>query len=141
MTDSGSSLVARFLKAVGIVCLPCVLFTVWYSIASNYGYRAVSGTHTYKRRVESATLVLNKDQSFREELTRSGKTQHTAGTWHLFGQSGIEFSRQFQALSGEGLGPQGEFYGQVVKRFGLLTSIILDPQPAGPTFHKKLLSR
>jgi hypothetical protein len=129
------------MRALGIVCSLLVLFTIWYSVASNYGDHAVSGTYTYKGSAETSILILREDHSFQQELTRSGKTRHTEGKWRRLGQGGIAFSREFQEVSGQQLGPSGQYFGELKKKFTLFIFIALDPQSSGPIFHKKVFPR
>jgi hypothetical protein len=136
-TNPERSLAVRVWSTVGIVSLIFALFTIWYSIASDYGYRAVSGTYAFKGNAEKSILVLREDRSFQQELVRSGKVQHAEGTWRLLGQSGIEFSSEFQDLSDQKLGPAGEHYGSIKKQFGLFVSIALNSQGDGPVFRKQ----
>jgi hypothetical protein len=137
MTDRGSSLVAKSMRAVGIVSSLLLLFTIWYSVASNYGDHAVSGTYTYKESAETSILILREDHSFQQALSRSGNIHHTEGKWRRLGQGGIAFSREFQEVSGQQLGPGGQYFGEVKKKFTLFTFIALDPQLGGPIFHKR----
>jgi hypothetical protein len=124
--------------SLGIVLL-VVLFWVWYSVAADYGYSAVAGTYTLQQSGETSTLVLRSDHSFQQEVTRAGKVDRAQGNWRRIGEGGVVFSKEFLKVGGQEVRPDGEADGQVEKRcLGLLFSITLNPDPGGPTFHKKL---
>lgn len=125
--------------ALGIL-LSIILFWVWYSVAADYGYQAVSGTYILQRGDETSTLVLRPDHSFQQELSRPGQVERAQGSWRRIGEGGIVFSKEFLKVTGQEVRPDGQADGEVRKRcLGLLLSINLDPGPNGPTFHKKLL--
>jgi len=128
-------------KSVWVSCgviLLVVFLWAWYSIAADYGYKAVSGVYVLRVNGETSILVLKPDQTFQQELLRSGKTQHAEGSWRLFGEGHVAFSREFINIPGEELSLDGAAYAQVKKSFGIFLSIALDPNPGGPTYHKKL---
>lgn len=130
--------VPRFVKIVGWIFLTIAAFWIWYSIAADYSYGAVSGTYTLRRNAETATLVLTRDQRFQEDLLYRGKLLHAQGSWHRSGEGGIDFSSEFIKIPGEEFDASGVAYGYIYKRLGLFLSIVLAPDPGGPTFHKKL---
>jgi hypothetical protein len=123
-----------------VILLSIIVFWVWYSVAADYGYAAVSGTYTLQRGDETSTLVLRPDHSFQQEISRAGKVERAQGSWRRIGEGGIVFSKEFLRVAGEEVRPDGQADGEVKKRcLGLLLSINLNPSPNGPTFHKKLL--
>jgi hypothetical protein len=124
----------------GGVVLLILLFCGWYSVADNYGDGAISGIYALRSNVDASTVVLRPDHSFQQELNHSGEVKHAEGRWHRSGESGIEFSKEFLKVSGQELGPQGEAFGHVKRKFGLFLSIALNPEPGGPTFQKKLFN-
>jgi hypothetical protein len=125
--------------ALGIL-LSMILFWVWYSVAADYGYAAVSGTYILQGGDETSTLVLRPDHSYRQELSRQGNVERARGSWRRIGEGGIVFSKEFLRVAGQEVRPDGQADGEVKKRcLGLLLSINLNPSPNGPTFHKKLL--
>jgi hypothetical protein len=122
------------------ILLPIVLFWVWYSVAADYGYSAVSGTYTLQRSGEASTLVLRPDHSYRQEVVRAGRVEHAQGSWRRIGEGGVVFSNEFLKVTGQEIRADGQAYGYVKKRWlGLLMSIQFNPDPGGPTFHGKLL--
>ena len=122
---------------IGGVVIFIVLFWVGYTIIADYGDEVVSGTYTLDLNGERSTLVLKGDHTFQQELSRSGHVEHAQGEWGLFGEGHIAFSQQFLTIHGEELSSGGTAYGVVKKSFGILPSICLDPNPGGPTYHKK----
>jgi hypothetical protein len=125
--------------ALGIL-LSIILFWVWYRVAADYGYAAVSGTYVLHGGDETSTLILRPDHIFEQELSRSGKVERAQGSWRRIGEGGIVFSKEFLNVAGQEVRPDGQADGEVKKRcLGLLLSINLNPKPNGPTFHKKLL--
>jgi hypothetical protein len=117
------------------ILLVFVLFWLWYSVAANYDYGALSGTYTFNRDSEKCILYLRPNQTFSEELNRGGVTQKAQGRWRRFGEAHMSFSNEFIKVSGQELDYAGEVYGQFDKTLGLFPSLTL--VPGGPTFHKK----
>jgi len=124
----------------GWIFLAVVSFWLWYMAAADYGYAAVSGTYVLERKGETSMLVLRKDGTFRQELRHAARVERAQGTWHRFGESGIEFSRDFLRVQGQEVREDGKAYAQVTKKFlGLIPAITLDPEAGGPIFRRKLL--
>jgi hypothetical protein len=119
------------------ICFLLILFWVSYSVVADYSYGAVSGTYTLTLNGETSTLILNKDRSFQQELSRNGKVERTQGSWRRLGEGGVVFSKEFLKVSGQEVRPDGQADGEVKKRFGLFLSIDLNPDPGGPVFHKQ----
>jgi hypothetical protein len=115
-----------------------VLFGLWYSIAANYDYRALSGTYTFKRNGEKCILYLRPNQTFSEELNRGGVVQEAQGRWRRYGEAHVSFSSEFLTVSGQQLDAAGEAHGQFDKTLGLLPYLTLAPLPDGPIFRRKL---
>jgi hypothetical protein len=127
-------------KVSGGVLLAILLFWIWYSVAADYSYKAVSGTYDLRGSGETSTLVLKPDRSFQQDLVRAGKSEHAEGSWHRSGEGGIDFSKEFLKVTGQEMEPDGGFAGHIEKSLGLFVSIELNanPAPGGPTFHKRL---
>jgi hypothetical protein len=117
--------------------LVIVALVVWYSIAANYDYGALAGTYVFNRNGEKCTLHLRPDQTFTEELNRSGVDQEAKGRWHRYGEAHVSFSSEFLKVSGQELNADGESHGQFDKTLGLLPFLTLAPLPDGPRFRKK----
>ncbi len=100
-----------FLRVSCGIFLAIALFFLWYSVASDYGYRALSGTYSFASNGESATLVLKSDHSFQQELSNHGKVERATGTWRRFGEGGVAFSKEFLTVPGQELGQDGTPYG------------------------------
>src|SRR5271165_1875686 len=115
-----------------------IAFFVWYRLAADYGYSALSGTYTFVSNRERSTLVLKQDRTFEQKLINDGKVQLVKGNWRRIGEGGIVFSGEFLKMAGQEVRPDGEADTEVNKKFGLIISIVFDPYPGGPTFHKKL---
>ena len=125
------------LRSVGGLAVMILLFWAWYTIAADYGYRAVSGTYIFRGGREISTLILKPDRSFRQEVNRPGTVEHAEGSWRRIGQGGIVFSKEFLKV-GQTERADGEVYGQVVKRYlELVPSIAFEPEPGGPVFYRK----
>lgn len=127
---------------VGLACSAIVLgllFWVWYCWAADYGYAAVSGTYTFDRNGQRATLILLESRVFHQEVNHSGTVERADGTWRRSGEGGVDFSKEFLKVTGQRARPDGRAYGQVKKSFGgLFVSIEFDGREGdGPTFHKR----
>jgi hypothetical protein len=127
-----------FVRVAAGLFLFILVSWVWYCVAADYSYGAVSGTYTLTLNGEVSTLILNKDRSFQQELSRDGKVERTQGSWRRLGESGVVFSKEFLKVSGQEVRPDGEADGKVRKKIGLFPSITLNPDPGGPVFRKKL---
>lgn len=123
--------------AAGLLLLILVSW-VWYCVAADYSYGAVSGTYTLSLNGETSTLILSKDRGFQQELSRNGKVERTQGSWRRLGEGGVVFSKEFLKVSGQEVRPDGQADGEIRKRLGLFPSIALNPDPGGPVFRKKL---
>ena len=83
------------------------LFWTWYSVAADYGYRAVAGTYTFERGTERSILILHRDQSFEQELSRAGSIRRTRGRWRRVGEGGVAFSKDLLTVAGQSVAPDG----------------------------------
>jgi len=107
-------------------------------IAADYSYGAVAGTYAYRSNGEESTLILKKDRTFLEEVTREGKVESAQGTWRCVGAGGVVFSREFLAVKGQQVRSDGQADGEVEKSFlELIPSIVFEPQFHGPRFHRR----
>jgi hypothetical protein len=114
-------------------------FWCWYMLAADYGYRAMSGTYTFRGNGESSTLVLRQDQSFQQDLDRGGKVEHAQGNWRRIGEGGVVFSKEFLRVKGQEIREDGQADGTIEKRFaGFFPSIRFAPQFNGPRFDRGL---
>ncbi len=97
----------------------------------------------------TSKLVLKPDQTFHQELTKDGRTSTANGTWHRSGEASVNFSIEFLRIPGaktfiedfgQGYGSteDNEFFGHFEKILGVYPVLKIDPDPAGPTFHKVL---
>lgn len=122
----------------GVVLILAFLWW-WYMAAADYSYRAVSGTYLFHSDEESSTLVLRRDQSFMQDLTRYGKVEHAQGTWRRVGEGGVVLSKEFLKVKGQEVRSDGQADGQIEKRFaGFFPSIRFEPQFSGPKFNRRL---
>jgi hypothetical protein len=126
-------------RIAGWVFLALAAFWIWYMVAADYSYGAVAGTYSFRSDGEASTLILKKDRTFQQELTRQGKVESTRGTWRRIGEGGVVFSREFLAVEGQQVRPDGQADGEVQKSFlELIPSIVFEPgRVHGPRFHKK----
>ena len=123
----------------GGVFLIIAFLLCWYTVAADYGYRAVSGTYLFQCDEETSTLILRQDRSFQQDLNRDGKIQHVQGTWRRIGEGGVVFSKEFLKVKGQEVRSDGQADGEVEKRFaGFFPSIRFEPQFKGPKFNKRL---
>lgn len=114
-------------RVAGGLLLLIVTFWVWYCVAADYSYGAVSGTYIFRLNGETSTLILGNDRSFQQELSRDGKVERTQGSWRRLGEGGVVFSKEFLKVSGQEVRPDGQADGEVKKRLGLFLSIHLKP--------------
>jgi hypothetical protein len=115
-----------------------VLLCGWYAVAANYDYRALAGTYVLTSNGEKCTLKLRSDQTFSQEIDRSGNLQIVRGQWRRYGESHVSFSSEFLKLPGQELNESGEAHGQFDKTLGILPFLVLAPLPNGPTLRKHL---
>ncbi len=115
-----------------------VLLCGWYAVAANYDCQALAGTYILTGNGEKCTLKLRSDQTFSEEIYRSGNLQIVRGHWHRYGESHVSFSSEFLKLPGQELNESGEAHGQFDKTLGILPFLVLAPLPNGPTLRKHL---
>ena len=128
--------VSKFARIAGCILGALAVFWIWYTIAADYDYGALSGTYTLRSGGETSTLVLRADRTFEQELIRNGSTRRAQGTWRRFGEGGVSFSGQFLGREVES---DGEVYGQVEKTFlELIPTIVFGPDDGGPRFTKRL---
>jgi hypothetical protein len=130
--------VPKFVQVSGWTFLAIADFFIWYSIAANYEYDALVGTYVFHGNGEICTLYLNSDQTFAEELNRSGHIQKTEGQWRRYGEAHMSFSKEFLRIPGEEMNSAGQAHGEFRKTLGIFPSLVLAPLPGGPTFHRKL---
>jgi len=137
--EEGAMKMTNFGRVASGILLSIILFWVWYSVAADYGYSAVSGTYTLQRNGETSTLLLRPDRSFQQEVSHGENVERAQGSWRRVGQGGVVFSKEFLKTAGQEVRPDGEVDGEVEKRcLGLFVSIAFNPDRGGPTFHKKL---
>jgi hypothetical protein len=115
-----------------------VAFSIWYIIAADYSYSAVSGTYVYRSDQEASTLILKSDQSFDQELMHDGVATNAHGTWRRIGEGRVVFSKEFLKMPRQDIRPDGQADGEVRKRLGVFLSLALDPASNGPIFRKKM---
>ena len=117
--------------------LSVILFSAWYSVASNYDYGSLAGTYVFHGNGEICTLYLHPDRTFVQEISQSGQIQKSQGQWHRYGQAHVSFSNEFIKVPGEELNADGQVHGQFDKTIGLFPTLVLAPLPTGPRFLKK----
>jgi hypothetical protein len=113
---------------------------VWYVVAADYSYTALSGTYVSQPGTEPSTLILRENRTFEQQQIHMGSVQRVRGTWHRFGEAGIAFSDEFLNARQQKTGNDAQVYGRVEKRsLGLVPYIALDPADSGsPLFRKKV---
>ena len=124
----------------GWIFLSFAVFSIWFMVAADYGYGAVSGTYTFRQGGESSTLTLRKDRTFRQKRDREGKIECAQGNWRRIGEGGVNFSKKFLPIGQIRAESDGSIYGEVQKSFlELIPSIVLGPDRyGGPRFHREL---
>jgi hypothetical protein len=111
-------------RTPGVVLLALVLaFAFWWVVASDYSDTVASGTYHFGQSGVMSTLVLKPDHTFQQELTRAGTTDRAMGTWRVLGQGGISFSKEFLAVPGEEIEPDGTSFADIHKPLGLLVNL------------------
>ena len=140
----------RALYGVGGTFAFIALLCLWFSIASNYDYNALSGTYKYKSDGATSTLVLKADRTFFQQVNQNGKTANAIGTWRRIGEGGVNFSLGFLRIPGakqyreefpehlDGTVEDDEYYGHFGKIAGMYPILKLNANPPGPTLHKQL---
>lgn len=126
-------------KTVGLGFALFGVLWIWCCVAADYGYKAVSGTYTFDRGQERSTLILDRNQSFEQELRTAGHIEHTRGSWRRTGEGGVVFSKDFLTVVGQQRGAGGQVHGQVRKGFGglFVSIIVFEPEPERPSFYKR----
>ena len=127
-----------FVQAICGVLLFVVLFCLWWSVASDYGYGALAGTYVFRGNGERCILYLGSDRTFRQELSRGGEVKKSQGRWVRYGEAHVLFSNEFLRVAGEELNASGEAHGEFDRVFGLFPILVLAPLPGGPRFHRNL---
>ncbi len=112
-------------KVAGAILLFVALCICWFIIASDYSDAVTSGTYSLVQQDERSTLVLRPDHTFAQEVNAPGRIRQTAGTWRRLGEGGVEFSKEFLALHGQELAPDGTSYADMEKKFGILVRLHL----------------
>jgi hypothetical protein len=108
------------IKILGICVLCYVMFAVWFVVASDFGDSVVIGTYHLAGNGETSTLVLKRDHTFAQRLTRGGKVQDAKGTWRSISSfGGIAFSMDFLPVRGEEPGGNGLTYAHLKKILGI----------------------
>jgi hypothetical protein len=123
----------------GGVLVVVVFFWVWYVVAADYGYGALSGTYILQSGPETSTLILRENRIFEQQQSHMGREERVRGTWRRVGEAGIAFSHEFLNTQQQNPGLDREVYGGVEKRrLGLIPYIVLDPvDSSSPTFRKQ----
>lgn len=129
-----------FRRSAYVVVVLLIAFTIWYSIAANYDYGALSGTYEFRGGGETCTLRLNSDRTFQQVVFHSGVTRKSQGQWLRYGEAHVSFSSEFLTLPGEELNQEHEAHGQFEKTIGLFPKLVLAPIPDGPKFHRLLFN-
>ncbi len=125
----------------GCLFVLVVCFVGWYSVASDYGDDVASGIYHFAENGETSTLVLNRDHSFQQELSKHGEVKRAIGIWRRIGQGGIAFSKEFLLVSGQEPGADQTTYADMHKVVGFFVYLVLrqyhvlwysrvDPSPA-----------
>jgi hypothetical protein len=70
---NGAVIMTTSVRVGGVIFLLISILVIWYSVASDYSYDAVSGTYAFASNGEKSTLVLRKDLIFQQQLSRAGK--------------------------------------------------------------------
>jgi len=142
----------RLAYTVGALIFALALFSVWYSIAANYNYNALSGTYEYAKDGITSTLYLKKDGTFQQKLVAGDNVDISKGTWRRIGEGGVAFSKDFMRLPGQlsyldkfGPDPNGnkdadtDFGGHFEKVLTLFPVLYVDGKPNDLKFSKRLL--
>jgi hypothetical protein len=79
----------------GGVLVVVVAFWVWYVVAADYGYGALSGTYILQSGPETSTLILRENRTFEQQQSHMGRVERVRGTWRRVGEAGIAFSHEF----------------------------------------------
>jgi hypothetical protein len=72
---------------------------LWYGKSGSDG--SLPGTYMGDEPGVTATLILNEDHSFTQEIAQNGTTRHATGTWSQDSDGTVRFSKAFLKTSGE----------------------------------------
>ena len=109
----------RALLLVIVLIVGYVCFAVWFVLASDYSEHVVVGDYRFRQGQERSTLTLRPNHTFAQQVNRNGKMERAEGTWRLFLQDGIAFSKSFITVTGGDRASDGTAYGNVRKVFGV----------------------
>jgi hypothetical protein len=104
--------------------------------AGNISARSIAGTYVFADNGVSSVLVIKPDHTYKQQFVHQGDAETVEGTWRLFGEAGIAFSKSFMRLPGQTINQDGVAYGQVKNTFGFV-SVTLAPNPGGPVLRKR----
>ncbi len=114
-----------FAQIVGATLLFVALFIGWFIIASDYGEAVTCGTYSLVQQDERSILTLRPDHTFAQQVNAPGQVRNAVGTWHRVGEGGVAFSKEFLALPGQELAPDGTSWADIEKKFGILVRLRL----------------
>jgi hypothetical protein len=113
------------LAVLGGILLAVLCFIAWVVAAMDYGDGVATGTYTFERNGESSTLSLKPNHTFRQTHRLGNAEQEAEGTWRHVGESGLSFSKEFLAVTGDEPEPDGTTFCDMHKKLGLFTSLRL----------------
>jgi hypothetical protein len=108
----------------GCLFVLVVFFVLWY-VVFDYSDGVASGTYHFAQDGQTSTLVLKPDHTFQQELSEHGEVKRATGTWHRVGEGGIEFSKEFLAVSGQEPRADGSAWADMHKGYGFFVSLSL----------------
>ena len=113
------SLLKRLLLILSGLIAAYLCFTIWFVLASDYSDHVVIGEYHLHNGQERSTLILRPNHTFAQQVSHTGRTEMVEGTWRLFFQDGIAFSKSFLSVCGQDRSSDGTAYGNVRKALGI----------------------
>ena len=112
---------------------------LWYGRTDPSPGSLIVGTYAGDEEGVPATLVMNNDHTFDQEVTHGGLKRHAHGTWSGRENGDILFSSDFLKASGEALTRSEMASAWNPKGSNLQIQVAVKPSFAQPVFRKRML--
>jgi hypothetical protein len=119
----------------GAILLALLILCFWYVKAESIFDKDVPGTYAFHQGQIAVLLTITPDHRFQEEVRTADRVARAEGTWHIFGEGRIEFSKEFIVLPGQEICYENPSCGSISNSFGFM-SIRLGLNPPGLRFRK-----
>ena len=112
---------------------------LWYGRTDPSPGSLIAGRYAGDEEDVPATLVMNNDHTFDQQVTHGGLTRHAHGTWSVRENGDVLFSRDFLKASGEALASSEMASAWNPKGSNLQIQVAVNPSFAQPVFRKRML--